>query len=153
MEQALIGVVVPVYKVEEYIAECIESILAQTYTNFRLILVDDGTPDGAGKICDEYAKKDPRIRVIHKQNSGPSDARNAGLEIANGEYIGYADSIEEVKASVKEEMGGVNSAMDENKFNEAVEKAVAKIREQDKKTLEENGKMLLNFEKASSSLY
>lgn len=66
----MIGVIVPVYKVEKYIIECIESILTQTYTNFRLILVDDGTPDSAGKICDEYAQKDPRITVIHQENAG-----------------------------------------------------------------------------------
>ena len=73
-----IAVIVPVYKAEEYIAECIESILAQTYTKFRLVLVDDGTPDGAGKICDEYAKKDTRITVIHQQNAGVTRARARG---------------------------------------------------------------------------
>ena len=93
MTKGLIGVIVPVYKVEKYISECIESILAQTYTNFSLILVDDGTPDGAGKICDEYAKKDPRITVIHQQNSGATLARAHGVEEATDcEYIAFVDS-------------------------------------------------------------
>ena len=93
MPNGLIGVIVPVYKVEKYIAECIESILAQTYTNFRLILVDDGTPDEAGKICDEYAKKDPRITVIHQQNAGATRARAHGVEEAGDcEYIAFVDS-------------------------------------------------------------
>ena len=88
-----IGVVVPVYKAEKYIAECIESIQAQTYTNFRLILVDDGTPDNAGKICDEYAKKDPRITVIHQKNAGVTRARARGVEEADDcEFITFADA-------------------------------------------------------------
>ena len=93
MQQGLIGVIVPVYKVEKYIAECIESILAQTYTNFRLILVDDGTPDNAGKICDEYAKKDKRITVIHQENAGVTRARARGVEEAiDCEFIAFVDS-------------------------------------------------------------
>ena len=88
-----IGVIVPVYKTEKYVAECIESILAQTYTNFRLILVDDGSPDNAGKICDEYAKKDSRITVIHQENAGVTRARAAGVEAANDcEWITFVDS-------------------------------------------------------------
>lgn len=92
MTQGLIGVIVPVYKVERYIAECIESILAQTYTNFRLILVDDGTPDNAGKICDKYEKKDSRITVIHQENAGVTRARARGVEEANDcEFITFVD--------------------------------------------------------------
>ena len=88
-----IGVIVPVYKVEKYITECIDSILAQTHTNFRLILVDDGTPDNAGKICDEYAKKDPRITVIHQENAGVTRARARGVEEAEDcEFITFADA-------------------------------------------------------------
>ena len=87
-----VGVIVPVYKVEKYIAECIESILAQTYTNFRLILVDDGTPDNAGKICDEYAQKDQRITVIHQKNAGVTRARARGVEEAEDcEWITFVD--------------------------------------------------------------
>ena len=93
MPNGLIGVIVPVYKVEKYIAECIESILAQTYTNFRLILVDDGTPDEAGKICDEYAKKDQRITVVHQDNAGVTRARARGVKEAdNCEFITFVDS-------------------------------------------------------------
>lgn len=92
MKEGLIGVIVPVYKVEKYVAECIESILAQTYTNFRLILVDDGTPDNAGKICDEYAKKDSRITVIHQENAGVTRARARGVEEATDcEWITFVD--------------------------------------------------------------
>lgn len=82
----------PVYKVEGYLDTCVQSLVNQTYQNLEIILVDDGSPDRSGELCDNWAKKDPRILVIHKENSGPSDARNAGLEIAKGEYIGYADS-------------------------------------------------------------
>ena len=77
-----ISVIVPVYKVEPYIHKCVDSILAQTFSDYELILVDDGSPDTCGNICDEYAKKDARIRVIHKENGGLSDARNAGMKIA-----------------------------------------------------------------------
>ena len=87
-----VGVIVPVYKVEKYIEECIDSILVQTYTNFRLILVDDGTPDAAGTICDEYAKKDSRITVIHQENAGVTRARARGVEEAvDCEYITFID--------------------------------------------------------------
>ncbi len=88
----LISVIVPVYKVEDYLLPCIDSILAQTYQNLEIILVDDGSPDNCGKICDEYAKKDKRIVVLHKENGGLSDARNAGLDICKGEYISFVDS-------------------------------------------------------------
>jgi len=87
-----ISVIVPVYKVEKYIHRCVDSILGQTFTDFELILVDDGSPDNCPAICDEYAAKDGRVRVVHKQNGGLSSARNAGLEIANGKYILFCDS-------------------------------------------------------------
>ncbi len=87
-----ISIIVPIYKVEEYLPRCIDSILAQTFTDFELILVDDGSPDNCGKICDEYAEKDARIRVIHKENGGLSDARNAGIEASCGEYLMFVDS-------------------------------------------------------------
>lgn len=87
-----ISIIVPVYNVERYLDRCIKSILNQTFKNFELILVDDGSPDGCGKICDNYARIDSRIRVIHKENGGLSSARNAGLDIARGKYIGFVDS-------------------------------------------------------------
>lgn len=80
----MVSVIVPVYKVERYIRKCIDSILKQSFTDFELILVDDGSPDKCGEICDEYAAKDKRIKVIHKKNGGLSDARNAGLDYATG---------------------------------------------------------------------
>ena len=92
MEEELISVIVPVYKVEAYLNKCIDSIISQTYKNLEIILVDDGSPDNCPKICDEYAKKDKRIKVIHKKNGGLSDARNNGLRIATGKYIGFVDS-------------------------------------------------------------
>ncbi|MGE8204570.1 glycosyltransferase family 2 protein [Heyndrickxia sp. NPDC080065] len=87
-----ISVIVPVYKVEPYLHKCIDSILAQTFSYFELILVDDGSPDRCGEICDHYAKSDPRVKVIHKENGGLSSARNAGLKMAKGQYIGFVDS-------------------------------------------------------------
>lgn len=89
---ALISVIVPVYAVEEYLPKCIDSILDQSYRDFELILVDDGSPDRCGEICDEYAGKDPRVKVIHKENGGVSAARNTGLDAATGEYIAFCDS-------------------------------------------------------------
>lgn len=87
-----ISIIVPVYNVELYLRRCIDSILNQTFTDFELILVDDGSPDSSGKICDEYAESDERIKVIHKKNSGPASARNTGLDVANGEWITFVDS-------------------------------------------------------------
>ena len=88
---AKISIIVPIYNVEKYLPKCIESILAQTYKDFELILVDDGSPDNSPQICDEYAKKDDRVIVIHKPNGGVSSARNAGLDRATGQYIGFVD--------------------------------------------------------------
>lgn len=87
-----VSIVVPVYKVEEYLDECVRSILGQTFSNFELILVDDGSPDRCGELCDGYAKEDERVRVIHKENGGLSDARNAGIDIARGYYLLFVDS-------------------------------------------------------------
>lgn len=88
----LISIIIPIYNVEMYLRRCIDSVLNQTYRNLEVILVDDGSPDKCGEICDEYAEKDKRIRVIHKENGGLSDARNAGLDIATGEYVAFVDS-------------------------------------------------------------
>ena len=83
MQSTFISVIVPIYNVEKYICRCVDSILHQTYKNIEIILVDDGSPDNCPKICDEYAAKDSRIRVVHKKNGGLSDARNAGMAVAN----------------------------------------------------------------------
>ena len=88
----MVSIIVPVYKVEKYLCRCIESIIAQTLPDFELILVDDGSPDNCGVICDEYSKKDTRVKVIHKPNGGVSSARNVGLDAAKGDYIAFVDS-------------------------------------------------------------
>lgn len=102
--QPLISVIVPVYKVEKYLPSCIDSLTAQTHENLEIILVDDGSPDICGEICDKYAEKDSRIKVIHKENGGVSSARNAGLDAAQGEYIGFVDSDDTVAPTMYEEL-------------------------------------------------
>ena len=94
---ALVSVIVPVYNVQRYLPQCIDSVLNQTYQDFELILVDDGSPDNCGSICDAYAERDSRIRVIHKPNGGLSDARNAGLAIASGKYVYFLDSDDTIE--------------------------------------------------------
>lgn len=89
---SLVSVIVPIYKVEDYLDECVKSIVGQTYKNIEIILVNDGSPDHCPQKCDEWAKNDLRIRVVHKQNGGLSSARNAGLDVAKGEYIAFVDS-------------------------------------------------------------
>lgn len=88
----LISVVIPVYNVEKYLPQCIESVMNQTYKKLEIILIDDGSPDNCGKICDDYAQKDKRIKIIHKENEGVSAARNNGIDIATGKYICFVDS-------------------------------------------------------------
>ena len=103
-EHPLISVIVPIYKVEKYLSKCIESIIAQEYSNIEIILVDDGSPDNCGKICNDYAIKDNRIKVIHKENGGLSSARNAGIDIAQGEYIGFVDSDDTIEPYMYEKL-------------------------------------------------
>ena len=90
--QPLISVIVPVYNVEKYLEKCVESILSQTYQNLEILLIDDSSKDNSGKLCDDFAKKDSRIRVIHKENGGLSDARNHGIDNSNGEWLTFIDS-------------------------------------------------------------
>ncbi len=92
MNDILVSVIVPIYNVEDYLPKCIDSIICQTYKNIEIILVDDGSPDSCGQICENYKKKDSRIKVIHKENGGLSDARNAGISIASGCYYIFIDS-------------------------------------------------------------
>lgn len=101
-ESVAISVIVPVYNSEEYLAQCIDSILAQTYTDFELILVDDGSTDSSGKICDDYARGDNRVIVIHKENAGVSAARNDGIERAKGNYITFVDSDDYIDSNFLE---------------------------------------------------
>lgn len=100
----MISVIVPVYNVERYLHRCIDSILTQSYTDFELLLIDDGSPDGCGLICDEYAAKDSRVRVFHKENGGVSSARNLGLDNARGEWIAFIDSDDYVDVDYLKEL-------------------------------------------------
>lgn len=100
----IISVIVPVYNVEKYVAACIKSILSQTYQNFEVLLVDDGSSDTSGNICDEFAKIDSRIRVFHKHNGGPSSARNYGLRYARGGYITFVDSDDSILPNFLEQL-------------------------------------------------
>lgn len=102
MKQQLISVIVPVYNVERYLEKCIKSIFIQSFPALEIILVDDGSTDRSGTICDEWEQKDPRIRVIHKENGGLSDARNAGMEIAKGEWYLFVDSDDTITPDTAE---------------------------------------------------
>ena len=96
MNDPLISVLVPVYKTEAYLTRCVSSICNQTYKNLEIILVDDGSPDGSGALCDQLALEDSRIRVIHKENGGLASTRNVGIDAMNGEYVAFIDSDESV---------------------------------------------------------
>lgn len=98
----MISVIVPIYKVEPYLRQCVDSILGQTYQNIEVLLIDDGSPDRCGEICDEYAEKDDRVRVFHTENRGLSAARNLGLREAKGEYIGFVDSDDWIELDMYE---------------------------------------------------
>lgn len=104
MNTPLISIIIPVYKAEKYLHCCVDSVLAQSFTNFELILIDDGSPDNSGTICDEYAKQDRRIKVFHQENQGVSAARNLGIEQAKGEWIAFIDSDDWVENTMYEEM-------------------------------------------------
>ena len=128
MNQPLISIIIPCYNVEEYLPKCINSIINQTYRNLEIILVDDGSSDSCGQICDEYAAKDARIKVIHKENGGQSDARNVAIDIAKGEYITFVDSDDyvtgdyvEVLYSLIEKYGCKVSAALHQTFSEGEE--------------------------------
>ena len=91
MNNSLITIIIPVYNIEKYLRKCIESVIEQTYKNIEIILVDDGSMDNSGEICDQYKEKDSRILVIHKRNGGLSDARNSAIDIAKGKYLFFLD--------------------------------------------------------------
>ena len=111
-QQVKVSVIVPVYKVEKYLGRCVDSIIAQTYRDFELILVDDGSPDNCGKICDEYAKKYDYIRVLHQQNQGQAAARNNAALIAKGRYITFIDSDDFVTNDYIEYLMGLRDQFD-----------------------------------------
>ena len=91
-EQSKISIIIPVYNKEAYLERCLDSVLAQTHKSLEVLLIDDGSTDGSPAICEKYAKKDPRIRVLTQENAGASAARNAGIEAAGGDYIGFVDA-------------------------------------------------------------
>lgn len=113
MDNKKISVVVPVYNVELYLEKCVNSIINQKYRNLEIILVDDGSPDNSGKICDSFLEKDNRIKVIHKSNGGLSDARNAGIDIATGDFITFVDSDDWIEQDI------YYNAMKKNKKNDS----------------------------------
>lgn len=102
--QPLVSIIIPVYKVEKYLPSCIDSVLSQTYSNLEIILVDDGSPDRCGEICDAYAEKDHRIRVIHQENGGVAAARNTAISISQGEYLYFVDSDDLIAADTLEDL-------------------------------------------------
>lgn len=112
MNNPLISIIIPVFNTRQYLKECIESVINQTYTNLEIITIDDGSTDGSGEILDEYRKSDPRIKVIHKKNAGVSAARNTGLSLASGDYIGFVDSDDYCVQDMFEQL--VDTAMTES---------------------------------------
>lgn len=100
----MISIIIPIYKVEQYLDECITSVINQTYKDLEIILVDDGSPDKCPQMCDEWAKKDCRIKVVHKKNGGLSSARNAGLKVASGDFVGFVDSDDYVDETMYEDL-------------------------------------------------
>lgn len=140
-DNELISVIIPIYNVEKYIARCLDSIINQTYKNIEIILIDDGTKDSSGVIADEYAKKDRRIRVIHKQNEGLGLTRNVGIENAKGEYIAFVDSDDYIDIDMYEKM---YNQLKENELDAVL---------CDYKRLTKDGKFLNNCEKFNNKIY
>lgn len=133
MDTTLISVVIPVYNIEEYLERCVNSICAQTYPNLEILLVDDGSTDGSGALCDALAEKDTRIRVFHKVNGGSSSARNVGVAQARGEYIGFVDSDDYISENMYELL------------YEAIKKNDVKIAQIGRDEIDEQGNKLPNI--------
>lgn len=141
--EELVSIIVPVYNVEDYLTECIESAIKQTYHNLEIILVDDGSTDTSGKICDMYARKDVRIKVFHKPNGGLSDARNTGIEKVTGEYIYFLDSDDMLPTSAIEKMLNICVKEDADMAIAGLEKFVDdKLPHSNEKVEEQSGKTL-----------
>ena len=130
MKQPLISIIIPVYNVEQYLDECMESVLNQTYTNLEVVLVDDGSGDNSPKMCDEYAMRDKRVRVIHKENGGPMSACIAGVEKAQGEYLAFMDSDDWVDLTMIEELAKETTGNEKEMIcsNYVIEKANQSIK-------------------------
>ena len=115
MNTPLISIIVPVYNVEKYLDKCVQSLLNQTYKNIEIILVDDGSPDNSGIMCDEYAAKDSRVKVVHKQNGGLVSARNAGFDVMTGDWHMYVDSDDWIDLNTCEKLiAAINRHPDED---------------------------------------
>ncbi|MBC2580565.1 glycosyltransferase [Clostridium sp. DJ247] len=127
-----ISIIVPIYNVEKYLEKCLKSILGQTFKDFELILVNDGSPDNCGCICDIYSKLDSRIRVIHKENGGLSSARNAGIDLATGEYIGFVDSDDWIDVNMYESLYSIAKETDADivqcRFKESYDEEINNIK-------------------------
>ena len=102
--QPLISVIIPVYNVEQYLEQCMTSVLCQTYTHMEILLIDDGSSDNSGRLCDEYAVQDKRVRVLHRENGGLMSAWMAGVEMARGEYLTFVDSDDWIEAIMVEKL-------------------------------------------------
>lgn len=145
------SIIVPIYKVEKFLDKCIQSILNQTYDNFELILVDDGSPDNCPKICDEYAKKDKRIVVIHKKNGGLVSARNAGVEVATGEYICHVDGDDWVNEKMLEII--YDKAIKNNKVDMVVFGAIRQFNDRQEDIPNDVIEGLYNKERLQNEIY
>lgn len=133
MEKPLISIIVPIYNIKEYLPRCVRSIIAQTYKNLEILLIDDGSTDGTGELCEELAKEDDRIRVFHKENGGSSSARNLGIDRAQGEYLGFVDSDDYIDSHMYEHL------------YEAIEKYNVTVAQVGRDELDEEGRMLPNI--------
>ena len=154
MQEPKISVIVPVYKVEKYLKRCVDSIINQTYRNLEIILVDDGSPDSCPAMCDKFAEKDSRIIVIHKENGGLSDARNAGLDIAKGEYFGFVDSDDYISPIMYETLlNRILSDKSELAVCEYVRVYDSDEREKSEKTLQETHKRCYSPDEFISELF
>ena len=138
---SLISVIVPIYNVEDYLERCVDSIINQTYKNLEIILVDDGSPDNCPQMCDDYAKKDSRIKVVHKKNGGLSDARNAGMKVATGEYVSFIDSDDYVSLDFYETL--FQTMIDND--SDIVECSIVKFYENEKFDEYSDDQMIENF--------
>ena len=134
----LISVIIPVYKVEKYLEKCVKSVTDQTYANLEIILVNDGSPDGCGDLCDKLAADDSRIRVIHKENGGLSSARNAGIDVATGEYLSFIDSDDYITPTM---IGNMYRLICESRSDIAVTGRIDKF---------EDGREIINFKTGES---
>lgn len=158
----LVSVIVPIYNVEEYLERCVQSILLQTYENLEIILVDDGSPDKCGQMCDEYAEQDLRIRVIHKENGGLSDARNVGTKQAKGKYLLFVDSDDYIERTLVEKTVAEAERTESDlvlfdyirlEDDGTTEYCYSNLPEQKVMTLEEEPEILLSALSAWSKLY